>query len=83
MASFVLLIKEFEDNDRVVYKFGPNEKVMGKIELNKKTKMFSELEPVQDSVQSPQFYFDRAAQRLARCFIKEGGKFPDKTTFES
>ncbi|MFL0250894.1 hypothetical protein ACJDT4_10715 [Clostridium neuense] len=56
---------------------------MGKIELNKKTKMFSELEPVQDSVQSPQFYFNRAAQRLARCFIKEGGKFLDKTTFES
>lgn len=83
MASFVLLIKEFEDDDRVVYKFGPNEKVMGKIELNKKTRMFNELESVQDSVQSPQFYFNRAAQRLARCFIKEGGKFPDKTTFES
>ncbi|WP_027624763.1 hypothetical protein [Clostridium lundense] len=83
MASFVLLIKEFEDDDRVVYKFGPNEKMMGKIELNKKTRMFNELESVQNSVQSPQFYFDRAAQRLARCFIKEGGKFPDKTTFES
>ncbi|AAK78118.1 hypothetical protein BJV85_000020 [Clostridium acetobutylicum] len=83
MASFLLLIKDFEDDARVVYKFGPNEKVMGKIELTKKTKMFNELESVQDSLQSPQFYFNRAAQRLARCFIKEEGNFPNKTTFES
>ena len=83
MASFVLLIKEYEDDDIVIYKFGPNEKVMGKIELNKKTRMFNELESVPDLGQSSQFYFDRAAQRLARCFIKEGGKFPDRTTFES
>lgn len=83
MASFVLLIKEVEDDDRVVYKFGPNEETMGKIELNKKTRLFYKLEPVPNLGQSPQFYFNRAAQRLARSFIKEGGKFPDKTTFES
>lgn len=32
MASFVLLIKEVEDDDRVVYKFGPNEETMWKID---------------------------------------------------
>ncbi|PJI09250.1 MULTISPECIES: hypothetical protein [Clostridium] len=83
MAAFVLLLKEYEDENIVVYKFGPNEESMGKIELNKKTKMFNELESVPDSGHSSQFYFDRAAQRLARCFIKEGGKFPNRTTFES
>lgn len=83
MATFVLLLKEYEDDNIVIYKFGPNEKVMGKIELNKSTRMFNELEPVPNSEQIAQFYFNRAAQRLARCFIKEEGKFPDKTTFES
>lgn len=83
MASFVLLLKEHEDEGVVIYKFGPNEQQMGRIELNKKTNMFSELEPVPDQNQSPKFYFDRAAQRLARCVVKEGGVFPDKTAFES
>ncbi len=33
-----LLLKEYEDEEKVVYRFGPNEEQMGKIELNKKTK---------------------------------------------
>lgn len=83
MATFVLLLKEYEDEGRVIYKFGPNEEQMGRIELNKKTNMFSELEPVSDQIQSSKFYFDRAAQRLARCVVKEKGVFPDKAAFES
>lgn len=83
MASFVLLLKEHEDEGVVIYKFGPNEQQMGRIELNKKTNMFSELEPVLEQNQSSKFYFDRAAQRLARCVVKEGGVFPDKAAFES
>jgi len=38
LASFVLLLKEYEDDATVVYKFDPNEEVMGKIELNKITR---------------------------------------------
>lgn len=83
MASFVLLLKEHEDDEVVIYKFGPNELQMGRIKLNKKSNMFFELEPVPDSNQSQKFYFDRAAQRLARCVVKEGGIFPDKAAFES
>ncbi|RJX39111.1 hypothetical protein D3P09_16590 [Paenibacillus pinisoli] len=83
MASYVLLLKEHEDDETVVYRYGPNEDVMGKIELNKITKMFSELEALSDPNLPNQFYFDRAAQRLAVCLIKEGGIFPDKTAFES
>ena len=83
MASFVLLLKEYEDEEKVIYRFGPNEEQMGKIELNKKTNMFSEIEAVQDSTQSSKFYFDRAAQRLARCLVKEKGEFLEKMSFES
>ncbi|MMZ47643.1 hypothetical protein D1872_92930 [compost metagenome] len=83
MGAFVLLFKEYEDDTVVIYKYGPNEHTMGKIQLNKDTKLFSEIEPLPDSNHSNKFYFDRAAQRMARCFVKEGGIFPDKMTFES
>lgn len=56
---------------------------MGKIELNKVSKKFSELKAIPDSTISNRFYFDRAAQRLVVCLVREGGKFPDRTTFES
>jgi len=83
VASFVLLLKEFEDDEKVVYRFGPNEQVMGKIELNKEKETIQEIEPVQNANNESKFYFDRAAQRLARCLYNEGGQFPERTTFES
>ncbi|KKZ93457.1 hypothetical protein [Bacillus wiedmannii] len=83
MASYVLLLKEYEDNETVVYRFGPNENSMGKIELNKLTRKVSELEAIPDQNIPSKFYFDRAAQRLAVCLIREGGVFPEKTAFES
>ncbi|KGP81721.1 MULTISPECIES: hypothetical protein [unclassified Paenibacillus] len=83
MASFVLLIKEMEDEEKVIYKFGPNENVMGRIELNKITRKFTKLDPIPDPNIATKFYFDRAAQRLSVCFIRQNGFFPNRTTFES
>ncbi|WP_059050550.1 hypothetical protein [Paenibacillus senegalimassiliensis] len=83
MASYVLLLKEHEDDNTVVYRFGPNEDIMGKIELNKTTKKFSELESLPDPTIPNKFYFDRAAQRLVVCLVREGGIFPERTAFES
>ncbi|GIP59569.1 hypothetical protein [Paenibacillus woosongensis] len=83
MASYVLLLKEHEDNERVVYRFGPNENMMGKIELNKVTRRFAEVEALPDPDLSSKFYFDRAAQRLVVCLIRENGVFPERTAFES
>lgn len=82
MGSFVLLLKEFEDEKTVVYKFGPSEEVMEKILLNKITQKFSKVESLPDSYNTT-FYFDRAAQKLAICLVREGGIFPERTTFES
>ncbi|MEC2077031.1 hypothetical protein [Metabacillus fastidiosus] len=83
MASYVLLLKEYEDNETMVYRFGPNENIMGKVELNKLTRKFSELEAIPDQNFLSKFYFDRAAQRLAVCLVREGGVFPERTAFES
>ncbi|MFP3727657.1 hypothetical protein U8V72_20960 [Priestia filamentosa] len=83
MGAFVLLLKELEDEEKVLYKFGPNENSMGKIQLNKITRKFTEIEPISDLSISNEFYFDRAAQRLSICFIRENNVFPDRTTFES
>ncbi|WP_342514046.1 hypothetical protein MKY34_04600 [Sporosarcina sp. FSL K6-1522] len=83
MASYILLLKEYEDNETVVYRFGPNENIMGKIELNKLTERFLELEVIPDKNFPSKFYFDRAAQRLAVCLVKEDGVFPERTVFES
>jgi hypothetical protein len=81
LASYVLLIKEKENEAEVIYRFGPDESKMGLIRLDKKTKRFSELAVVPDLSQSSVFYFDRAAQKLAKCFTE--GEFPDKTAFYS
>lgn len=83
MGAFVLLLKEYEDETVVIYKFVSKEHTMGKIQLNKKTKMLSELEMVNNVNRSNQFYFDRSAQRLARYFYKEDKIFLDKMTIES
>ncbi|WP_322925070.1 hypothetical protein [Paenibacillus campi] len=83
MGAFVLLLKDYEDESIVIYRFGPKENIMGKIELNKEARTFSELEPINNPNHSNQFYFDRAAQRMARCLLKEEGVFPEKMTFES
>lgn len=66
----------------MVYRFGPNENNMGKIELNKLTRKFTELEVITNENFPSKFYFDRAAQRLAVCLVKEGAVFPERT-FES
>lgn len=83
LASYVLLLKEYEDNEIVVYRFGPNENIMGKMGLNKVTKKFYEIELIPEQDYPSKFYFDRAAQRLAVCLVREDGVFPERTAFES
>jgi hypothetical protein len=56
---------------------------MEKIELEQIRRKFTEIGPVTDCNNSTKFYFDRAAQRLSICFIRENGVFLDRTTFES
>ncbi|WP_434349151.1 hypothetical protein [Paenibacillus polysaccharolyticus] len=56
---------------------------MGRIELNKITREFAELDPIPDPNIATKFHFDRAAQKLSVCLIRENGFFPNRITFES
>lgn len=55
MASVILLVKQTEDDEKVIYRFGPNERKMGLIEMNKIKESVKELEPVQVDGVSPSF----------------------------
>ncbi|GIP46340.1 hypothetical protein J45TS6_47990 [Paenibacillus sp. J45TS6] len=83
MAVFVLMLKEFEDEDRVVYLYGPNENSMGKIEYDKRKKVINQLSSIDSIYFSDEFFFKRAGRRLARMIIKENHNFVDRTTIES
>ncbi|PYE48596.1 hypothetical protein HUB98_22465 [Paenibacillus barcinonensis] len=83
MASMIFLVKQAEDEEKVIYRFGPDERKMGLIEMNKIKESVKELEPVQVDGVSPSFFFNRAAQWLVRCLFREGGKFPERTIVET
>lgn len=83
MAVYVLLIKEYENENKVIYKYGPNEDKTGKIEYNKKSNKFVALESIKDENISDEFFFKRAAQKLAVIIVREKGIFPERTTIES
>jgi hypothetical protein len=81
MSAYVLLFKEREDENVVVYHFGPNKEKIGRIEFNKKTNMFRELEAVPHLSESgSNHYFTYAAKRLSS-IIRKGESFPDETFF--
>lgn len=82
MAAYVLMIKLEDDEDKVVYKFGPNKKHMGIIEFNKKRKTFDIRESVNDGIISDKAYERWAAERIAKIMYKEGGVFPQTTSVE-
>lgn len=83
MASYVLLLKDYEDDEKVIYRFGPHEESMGKIQLDKVTGKLLEVEAIPDQELPSRFYFDRAAMKLATCLIRENGMFPERVAFES
>ncbi len=83
MAVYVLLIKDFEDDEKVIYRYGPNKEITGKIEYNKKANKLIEIEPIVKDGISNEFYVTRAAQRLAVLSIRENAVFPERTSIES
>ena len=68
MAVYVKMIKKFDDEKRVVYQFGPNEKQMGEIEFDKEKKIFNILNQVNDSRISNQAYENWASEKMTDNF---------------
>lgn len=82
MAVFVLMIKKEDNEEKVVYKFGPNEEHMGIIEFNKVNREFSIQESVNDGIISNKAYERWAAEKIVKLMYKEGGEFPDIMSVE-
>lgn len=81
LATYVLLVKEEETEEFVVYKFGPNKDNLGRLRLNKISAEPEEIEKVPGTTSN--FYYFTAASKLIR-ILKEGdGVFPDTTSYAS
>ena len=73
MAVYVKMIKKFDDEKRVVYQFGPNEKQMGEIEFDKEKKIFNILNQVNENW---------ASEQILKIMFRNDGQFPDVTSVE-
>jgi len=80
MATYLMLIKVFDDAEKVIYKFGPTEESLGEIEFNLVNEEFRQLERIPGTTKDHMFM--KAASAIARCYA-EGDGFPDKTFFAS
>ncbi|MCG3089815.1 hypothetical protein [Sporosarcina cyprini] len=83
MAVFVLMLKQFEDAERVIYQYGPNEDLMGRIEYDKKNRVINQVSQIDSQEFTDEFFFKRAGRRLSRMIIEENQHFVDRTTIES
>lgn len=79
MAFYVLLLKEHEDDQYVVYKFGPHEEALGRLRLDKATGVVDEIDPV--TTINPQAFFNRAAVKVRQHW--RTGNFPDRSSWSS
>lgn len=82
MGAYVLMIKLEDNDEKVIYKFGPNEKYMGVIEFDKIRREFNIVDSVDDGVLSNKAYERWAAEKIAKLMYKEDGKFPEITAVE-
>ncbi|WP_338552296.1 hypothetical protein [Paenibacillus sp. KS-LC4] len=81
MATYVLLVKEEETEEYVVYKFGPDKDTLGRMKLNKTNGEPEELERVPGSTSN--FYYFRTASALIRILTEGDGVFPDTMSYAS
>ena len=82
MAVYIKMINKYDDDKKVVYRFGPNERLMGEIEFDKEQKIFNILEQVNDSRISNQSYENWAMEQIIKIMYRDNGQFPDVTSVE-
>lgn len=61
MSIYLRIEKEYEDNDRVIYKFGKSKEIYQKLEINKLT---GDIRKIETDVKQPEHYFLRAAAKI-------------------
>ncbi len=80
--AYVKMIKKYDDEKRVIYKFGPNEDQMGEVEFDKEKKIFNILKKVNNTRISNQSYENWAMEKIIKIMYKNNGRFPDVTSVE-
>ncbi|HDR7797224.1 hypothetical protein P5757_16905 [Bacillus tropicus] len=85
MAICLLMTKEFENEEIVVYQYYTAESPtkIGKMHYNKKERMFYDIEqaPV-DSLNMREHYFNCACIRIVRC-LRKNEEFPDSMAYQA
>ncbi|PFC90861.1 hypothetical protein CN272_01935 [Bacillus anthracis] len=85
MAICLLMTKEFENEEIVVYQYYPAESPtkIGKMHYNKKERMFYDIEQASvDSLNMREHYFNCACIRIARC-LRKNEEFPDSMAYQA
>lgn len=82
MAVYVKMIKKYDDENKVIYQFGPNENLMGEIEFDKEKKIFNVLKQVNDSRISNEAYENWVTEQIIKIMFRNNGQFPDVTSVE-
>ena len=76
MATYVLIIKEYEDDSSIVIRYGPEESRLGKAVIKKLTKSYKEIEPVPNT--ETKFYFNCAVGKVIKHLMNNTGQeFPE------
>lgn len=78
MAVSLIMIKEMEDDEKVIYLYGCSEKNTGKIGYNKKSNEILDIEPLIIDGEIQDYYFHKTAQKLVVTAHKNKGIFPEK-----
>ena len=82
MAVYIKMIKKYDDEKKVIYRFGPNENLMGEIEFDKEKKEFNVLNQVNDSRISNEAYENWSKEQIIKIMFRNNGQFPDVTSVE-
>lgn len=82
MAVYMKMIKIFDDEKSVIYKFGPNLNQMGEIAFDKEERRFHVFKQVNDSKISNQAYESWASEQIVKIVSRNNGQFPDIASVE-
>jgi hypothetical protein len=77
MAIYIQIRKTAEDDDSVTYEFGPSDRIVGSVRVDRSSGQFSLISIDEESRQ--EFYFPRVCRALER-HLKDGA-FPLTTCY--
>ena len=83
MAIYIQMNKLSEDDNLVIYQYGPNEKDLGKVGYEKNKKEILDIEPLVINGEKKDFLFQKAAQKLVLTAHKNSDNFPDRLVIAS